>query len=111
MQGLLREQIALLQKILDLLTAEEEQGIVYSTTFTTNGLVVVQMLFDPALFSLIIINDGPATIQWREPDGTPSWSTLNATESIQISYKKGRIRSAGFRAQGANSSIRLVGTF
>ncbi len=101
-----------LNNILKELREQVQAGFTYPITVDTTGLVPVELTFDPALFSISLTNDGPGTIQYRIPNtGAAFWIDLQPTEVVTFTFLKGLIKSAGFRAQGANGRIRAVGTY
>jgi hypothetical protein len=101
-----------LNNILTELREQVQAGYTYPITVDTTGLVPVELTFDPALFSISLTNDGPGTIQYRIPNtGAAFWIDLQPTEVVTYTFLKGLVKSAGFRAQGADGRIRAVGTY
>ena len=102
-----------LDEILAELQAQAEQGVVYPVIIDLLDAVPVEIPFKPMLFSLIIVNDGPANIQYRVPNTSAgAWIDLNTTEIITFNFKKGVLGSVGFRKPaGATAHIRAIGSY
>src|SRR5579875_1763478 len=108
----LAEVAALLREIRDLLRARVPRGVVVPLTLVVQSTVPQTFRWDPPLFSLVLINDGPSDVQYQIPVGSfGSWITLRASEQVQFDMGVAAIRSISFRmaAPNAQATVRAVG--
>lgn len=68
--------------------------------------------FDPKLFSLVIINDGPEILNWRMPNNPRGiLGTLNPGDSAPLTFSRARIGDVGLMVPSAPTNVRLLGTY
>jgi len=112
--GLMQKLIDSSDAILKELREQVQKGYVYPVTLVTNGLIPIDTDFNPPLFSVSLINDGPGTIQYRIPNiGSAFWVDLAPTEVQTVNFIKGKIPSVAIRGKTASvtATVRLVGTY
>lgn len=103
--------VARLDTIIALLELRRNRGYSFGQSVSVPDTTPVQVTYDPALFSLVITNDGPGIVQYRLPDrGSANWLNLNAAEQATFSFTEGVISSVAFRVQGAATVVRLLGS-
>ena len=106
---LLEEMRGVRQELID----QTQKGIVYSITATVNSATPSEFTFDPKLFSISLICDGPGTAQYRIPNrGEGIWTDIRPGEQETFNFIKGSVSSLGLRILGgATAVIRILGTY
>lgn len=104
--------------MLDELTADTElstpQGVVHFETYTLQPGIVVDLKFDPPLFSVSIANDGPGALQFRIPNRSSStWSGIAVNDPLVFNARKGVFTSGAVKNPGSagTTTVRITGLY
>ena len=106
--------VELLEGILTELRECVQQGYVTTVTQWVPSIVPIEILFDPPLFSISLINDGAGSVEYRIPNrGNAQWVQLNPTELVIFNFIKGMVPSVALRTvpAGVGANVRVIGTF
>jgi len=106
--------VELLEGILTELQECVQQGYVTTVTQRVPSIQPIEILFDPPLFSISLINDGGGAIEYRIPNrGNAQWVQLNPTELVIFNFIKGMVPSVALRTvpAGVFADVRVIGTF
>lgn len=111
------EQLAVLIQIRDLISIQLERGqivelVIPVTQDNFNQDAIFRL---PAkLFSITIVNDGPATIQFYLPAQNQSFAPLQAKEIVSFSFHWAVLDSIALvleRGSTQTASVRILGTY
>lgn len=106
--------VELLEGILTELQECVQQGYVTTVTQWVPSIRPIEILFDPPLFSISLINDGVGSVEYRIPNrGNAQWVQLNPTELVIFNFIKGMVPSVALRTvpAGVAANVRVIGTF
>jgi len=106
--------VVVLEDILAELRLCVQQGYVTTVTQWVPSIVPIEILFDPPLFSISLINDGPGSIEYRIPNrGNAQWVQMNPTELMTFNFQHGVVHSVALRTvpAGVAANVRVIGTF
>jgi len=112
-------QVRLLADVRELLLRQVQVGIVTPltvvlTSVSTNVQAQAPYYFEPALFSLSLVNDGAGDIQYQIPQGSRGiWVDLKSTEQIAFTFQEARVSAIGLRLKNPTGSatVRVVGFY
>jgi len=100
-------------ELITLLRGWQEKGLTIPIQRTITSINPEEIAFPEAAFSLFIVNDGPAVLEYRVPNVPPYWQVLNPTENITVQCRAGVINSLGLRVPvaGTTAAIRGLAVF
>lgn len=101
----------LLRFLIQIQLAQIPAGLLWGYNELVNAAVMPPLRISPALFSIVLVNDGPGQIQYLIPADAGNWVTINPTEVQSFSGGVASFDSINRRMVTLPSFWRLVGIY